>query len=131
MRVSATTTSLSWIPSESVWGPLKLGFDLGLSHWDEPMPDRISGVDEVQALHDTGRFRFANILQAWVDIEDGRIVGAILLGYSQEVAAVRTAIARGFHVAGVMASLRAGRWETLAELSGERPLLAGAPTGAA
>ena len=75
MRVSATTTSLSWIPSESVWGPLKLGFDLGLSHWDEPMPDRISGVDEVQALHDTGRFRFANILQAWVDIEDGRIVG--------------------------------------------------------
>ena len=54
MRVSATTTSLSWIPSESVWGPLKLGFDLGLSHWDEPMPDRISGVDEVQALHDAG-----------------------------------------------------------------------------
>ena len=59
-------------------------------------------------------------------IEDGRIVGAILLGYSQEVAAVRTAINRGFHVAGVMDSLRAGRWDVLAELSGERPLLAGA-----
>ncbi len=54
MRVSATTTSLSWIPSDSVWGPLKLGFDLGVSHWDEPMPDRISGVDEVQELHDAG-----------------------------------------------------------------------------
>jgi nitrite reductase (NADH) large subunit len=64
-------------------------------------------------------------------IEDGRIVGAILLGYSQEVAAVRTAINRGFHVAGVMDSLRAGRWDVLAALSGERPLLAGAPTGAA
>jgi nitrite reductase (NADH) large subunit len=64
-------------------------------------------------------------------IEDGRIVGAILLGYSAEVAAVRTAINRGFHVAGVMDSLRAGRWDVLAELSGERPLLAGAPTGAA
>jgi NADPH-dependent 2,4-dienoyl-CoA reductase/sulfur reductase-like enzyme/ferredoxin len=64
-------------------------------------------------------------------IEDGRIVGAILLGYSQEVAAVRTAINRGFHVAGVMDSLRAGQWDVLAALSGERPLLAGAPTGAA
>ena len=75
MRVSATTTSLSWIPSDSVWGPLKLGFDLGVSHWDEPMPDRLSGVDEVQELHDAGRFRFANVLEGWVDVEDGRIVG--------------------------------------------------------
>ncbi|HEU5000440.1 MAG TPA: cyclic nucleotide-binding domain-containing protein [Lapillicoccus sp.] len=75
MRVSATTTSLSWIPSDSVWGPLKLGFDLGLSHWDQPLPDRLSGVDEVQALHDAGRFRFANVLQGWAEVEDGRIVG--------------------------------------------------------
>ena len=57
-------------------------------------------------------------------------MGAILLGYSAEVAAVRTAISRGFHIAGVMDSLRAGRWDVLTELSGERPLLAGAPTGA-
>ena len=64
-------------------------------------------------------------------IEDGRIVGAILLGYSAEVAAVRTAINRGFHVAGVMDSLRAGRWNALAALSDKQPLLAGAPTGAA
>jgi NAD(P)H-nitrite reductase large subunit len=64
-------------------------------------------------------------------IEDGRIAGAILLGYSTEVAAVRTAINRGFHVGGVMDALRAGRWNALAELSGEVPLLAGAPTGAA
>jgi len=64
-------------------------------------------------------------------IEDGRIVGAILLGYSQEVAAVRTAITRGFPVARVMDELRDGRWSVLAGLSGELPLLAGAPTGAA
>jgi hypothetical protein len=75
MRVSATTTTLSWIPSDSVWGPLKLGFDLGLSHWDQPMPERLTGVAEVDALHDAGRFRFANVLQGWVDIDDGRIVG--------------------------------------------------------
>ena len=43
---------------------------------------------------------------------------------------MRTAIDRGFAVGGVIDALRAGRWTALAELSGERPLLAGAPTGA-
>ena len=81
--------------------------------------------DDVVALEEPGG-KYRKLV-----IEDGRIVGAILLGYSAEVAAVRTAINRGFHVAGVMDSLRAGRWDVLAELSGERPLLAGAPTGAA
>ena len=81
--------------------------------------------DEVVALEEPGG-KYRKLV-----IEDGRIVGAILLGYSQEVAAVRTAINRGFHVAGVMDSLRAGRWNALADLSGEQPLLAGAPTGAA
>jgi hypothetical protein len=75
MRVNATTTTLSWIPSDSVWGPLKLGFDLGLSHWDQPMPERLAGVADVDALHEAGRFRFANVLQGWVDIDEGRIVG--------------------------------------------------------
>ncbi|MET0768805.1 MAG: FAD-dependent oxidoreductase, partial [Solirubrobacteraceae bacterium] len=81
--------------------------------------------DQVVAIEEPGG-RYRKLV-----IEDGRIVGAILLGYSQEVAAVRTAINRGFHVAGVMDSLRAGNWDVLAALSGERPLLAGAPTGAA
>lgn len=75
MRVTATTTTLSWIPSDSVWGPLKLGFDLGLSHWDQPMPERLTDVSDVDALHDAGRFRFANVLQGWVDLDEGRIVG--------------------------------------------------------
>jgi NAD(P)H-nitrite reductase large subunit len=81
--------------------------------------------DQVVALEEPGG-RYRKLV-----IEDGRIVGAILLGYSQEVAAVRTAINRGFDVGGVMDALHAGRWNVLASLSGERPLLAGAPTGAA
>ena len=64
-------------------------------------------------------------------IADGRIVGAILLGYSREVAAVRTAVKRGYDVARLIAALRAGRWDGLADLSGERPLLAAADTGGA
>jgi NADPH-dependent 2,4-dienoyl-CoA reductase/sulfur reductase-like enzyme len=80
--------------------------------------------DDVVTLEEPGG-RYRKLV-----IEDGRIAGAILLGYSREVAAVRTAIDRGFPVGGVLAELRAGRWEALAGLSGERPLLAGAPTGA-
>jgi NADPH-dependent 2,4-dienoyl-CoA reductase/sulfur reductase-like enzyme/ferredoxin len=80
--------------------------------------------DQVVALEEPGG-RYRKLV-----IADGRIVGAILLGYSQEVAAVRTAINRGFDVSGVMGALHAGRWNELAQLSGERPLLAGAPTGA-
>jgi nitrite reductase (NADH) large subunit len=79
--------------------------------------------DQVVALEEPGG-RYRKLV-----IEDGRIVGAILLGYSQEVAAVRTAINRRFDVRGVMDSLHAGRWSVLGQLSGERPLLAGAPTG--
>ena len=81
-------------------------------------------TDEVIVLEEPGG-RYRKLV-----IEDGRIVGAILLGHSAEVAAVRTAIDRGFPVGGVMDALRAGRWTALAELSGARPLLAGAPTGA-
>jgi nitrite reductase (NADH) large subunit len=83
--------------------------------------------EEVIALEDGSGQRYRKLI---IDA-DGRIAGAILLGYSAEVAAVRTAVNRGFHVGGVMDALRAGRWNALAELSGERPLLAGAPTGAA
>ena len=51
-------------------------------------------------------------------IADGRIVGAILLGHGNDVAAVRTAITRGFDVTDALDALRAGRWDALAKLSG-------------
>jgi hypothetical protein len=42
-------------------------------------------------------------------ISDDRIVGAILLGPGNDVAAIRTAITRGKNVAADLPSLRAGR----------------------
>jgi len=51
MRVESSVTTVSWIPSEDVIGNL-------------------------EAWRDAGRFRFANRLSAWVDIEEGRIVDA-------------------------------------------------------
>lgn len=75
MRLEATATSLSWIPSEIVTGGLRAGFDVGLVHYDPPPPDALQpgAVDDLRA-HD--RFRFVNLLQGWAQVEDGRVVAA-------------------------------------------------------
>ena len=72
MRIESSVVSISWIPSEAVPGLTKLPFELGVSHYDEPPPDV---VDDLEALQQAGRFRFANELRAWVEVEDGRITG--------------------------------------------------------
>ena len=74
MRVESSVTTVSWIPSEAVTGPVLKGtFESGFTSYDEPPPDVI---DDLEAWRDAGRFRFANRLSAWVDIEEGRIVDA-------------------------------------------------------
>lgn len=72
-RITRSVTSLSWIPSEAVTGLNKAIFGTGFTHYDDPPPDVI---DDLQALCDEDRFRFANHLVAWIDVEDGRVVGA-------------------------------------------------------
>lgn len=67
MRVEGRATSVSWIPSDSVEGWLKGGFDLGLSHYDEPPRDEVRGLDDLVALRDDDRFRFANHLGGWAE----------------------------------------------------------------
>lgn len=77
MRVQGSVTSVSWIPSEAVTGAFKLPFSMGVSHYDEPPPDKLQDLEELVA-HD--RIRFANHLSAWAEIEGGKIVGHGLLG---------------------------------------------------
>jgi hypothetical protein len=76
MRYETTVTSLSWIPSEAVRGVNRVAFDAGFTHYDEPPPDEIEDLD---ALRRADRFRFANRLSAWIEVEGGRVVNA---GYS-------------------------------------------------
>ncbi len=71
MRIESAVTSLSWIPSEAVKGMTKLPFEMGVAHYDQPPPDVLDGLDELRAAD---RFRFANRLAAWIEVEDGRIV---------------------------------------------------------
>ncbi|HKY14611.1 MAG TPA: cyclic nucleotide-binding domain-containing protein [Microthrixaceae bacterium] len=93
MRIEREVLSLSWIPSEAVGGAMKLSFDLGLTHYDEPPPDH---VDDVDALRGGDRFRFANRLRAWIDVDDGEITGA---GYSGGVLMGTTTLLSGHRLA--------------------------------
>jgi hypothetical protein len=76
-RYESSVTAVSWIPSEAITGPSKIPFQLGVTHYDEPPPDRLDSVEE---LRTSDRFREANELRAFIDVEDGRIVNAGHLG---------------------------------------------------
>lgn len=72
MRIESSVTSISWIPSEAIRGMTKLPFDIGVAHYDEPPPEVLEGLEELRLAD---RFRFANELRAWIEVEGGRIVG--------------------------------------------------------
>src|SRR6516225_1154139 len=73
MRYESTVTSLSWIPSEAVTGASRPAFDSGFTHYDDPPPGEFSHIEELRAAD---RFRFANVLRAWIDVDaSGRITG--------------------------------------------------------
>ncbi len=71
MRTESSVTSLSWIPSEAVRGGTRVAFDAGFTHYDEPPPDVI---EDIEALRQADRFRFANVLSAWMDTDAGGAV---------------------------------------------------------
>jgi hypothetical protein len=71
MRHTGSVTSVSWIPSEAVEGSTRLAFDAGFTHYDDPPPDEL---DDLDAMAAADRFRFANALQAWIEVDRaGRI----------------------------------------------------------
>jgi hypothetical protein len=73
MRIESSVTSLSWIPSEAMTGPLRVPVDVGIGHYDDPLPDHI---DDLEALRAADRFRFGNELRAWIDVDGGRVIDA-------------------------------------------------------
>jgi hypothetical protein len=71
MRYESSTTSVSWIPSEAIPGMMRLPFDLGPVHYDDPPNDQLT---DIEALSRSGAVRFINELRAWVEVENGWIV---------------------------------------------------------
>lgn len=77
MRYESCVTSLSWIPSEAVTGATKTAFESGFTHYDAPPPGELGDVDD---LRRQDRFRFANVLRVWIDVDDSG--GITAAGYS-------------------------------------------------
>lgn len=73
-RFESSVTAVSWIPSEAIEGMPKLPFEMGIGHYDPPPPDSLSDGD-LATLRDEDRYREANELKAWIEVEDGKIVG--------------------------------------------------------
>ena len=70
VRIEKSVTAVTWIPSEAIEGMPKLPFELGITRYDDPPPDRLAGGD-LEALRDADRFREANDLRAWVEVDEG------------------------------------------------------------
>lgn len=84
MRIESSVTAISWIPSDAIEGMPKLPFELGVAKYDVPPPDSLEEGD-LERLRADDRFREANHLAGWIEVEDGRIVrhgyeGAGLVG---------------------------------------------------
>jgi hypothetical protein len=73
MRIESRVVAVSWIPSEAVKGATKAPFELGLAHYDEPLPDVLGDLEDWRARD---LFRVANDLRAWIEVdEEGQVVG--------------------------------------------------------
>jgi hypothetical protein len=74
MRIASSVTAISWIPSDAVEGMPKLPFDLGVARYDALPPERVE-EDDLERLRSEDRFREANHLAAWIEVEKAKIVG--------------------------------------------------------
>jgi cyclic nucleotide-binding protein len=107
MRMEHSVTTVSWIPSEAVTGMPRSVFDLfKVAHYDDPPPDVI---DDLDTMAQSDAFRFANRLEAWIDVEDGKVTTA---GYAPRSGVVmgsttvRLGIKDATFAAGVMPEIR-------------------------
>jgi hypothetical protein len=73
MRIQSSVTAISWIPSDAIEGMPKLPFELGVARYDQPPPEHLEEGD-LERLRAEDRFREANRLAAWIDVEDGKII---------------------------------------------------------
>jgi hypothetical protein len=97
MKIESRVVSVSWIPSEAVGGAMKASFDLGVAHYDDPLPEQLGDLEE---WRQRGLYRFANDLRGWIEVDDdgaivaygqegGGVLGATLVGVGRASATFR------------------------------------------
>jgi len=76
-KIESRVAAVSWIPSEAVKGAMKAPFELGIAHYDQPLPDELGDLEDWK---ERDLFRVANDLRAWIEIDDAGTV--VDLGYA-------------------------------------------------
>jgi hypothetical protein len=71
MRIESSVTAITWLPFAALDSLPELPIGIAVAHHDEPPPALLGDLDE---LRDADRFREANQLQGWIEVEAGRIV---------------------------------------------------------
>lgn len=71
MRIEKKFTSVSWIPSETIPGAMKIPFLLGIGHYDPPPPEQLGDVADMVSR---AEIRYANQLSAYVEVDGDHIV---------------------------------------------------------
>jgi cyclic nucleotide-binding protein len=71
VRIESSVTAVSWVPLDCVEGGQRLHFHVGAAQYDDPPPGHL---DDLPGLLAAGRIRLANQLQAFIEVDDGRVV---------------------------------------------------------
>jgi hypothetical protein len=72
LRTASVVTSVSWTPAEFATSLPVLPFALRTRGYDDVSPPQ--QLDDLDRLHEEPAFCGANVLQAWIEVENGRIV---------------------------------------------------------
>jgi Cyclic nucleotide-binding domain len=71
MRIESSVTAITWLPFAALDSLPELPIGIAVAHHDEPPPALLGDLDE---MRDADRFREANLLQGWIEVDAGRIV---------------------------------------------------------
>jgi len=87
MRIEASATAITWLPLAALEGIPVIPLELAVAHYDKP-PDEV--VPDLDELRRQDAFREANELNAWLEVDGGRVVdygqaGRSLIGEGPEL----------------------------------------------
>jgi hypothetical protein len=71
MRIESSVTAITWLPFAALDRLPELPIGIAVAHYDEPPGEALGDLD---AWRDADRFREANQLQGWIEVENGEIV---------------------------------------------------------
>jgi hypothetical protein len=72
MRVESSITAITWLPFAALDVLPNMPLGSAVAHYDEPPGERLGDLDR---LREADAFREANELRAWIEVENGRIIG--------------------------------------------------------